>query len=62
VALRRRKEVGIVIGTTVLPLALIGLLMLGGHSTPADPAPTVVKVVPYTPPVPAGTDTREVAA
>jgi hypothetical protein len=57
-----RKEVGIVVGATAGPLALIGLLMLGGHSAPADPAPpAIVKVVPYTP-APAGTDARVVAA
>jgi hypothetical protein len=58
-----RTEAGIVVGATAGPLALIGLLMLGGHSTPADPAPTtVVKVVPYTLPVPAHSDAREVLA
>jgi hypothetical protein len=59
----RRTEFGIVIGATAGPLALIGLLMLGGHSTPADPAPpTVVKVVPYRAPAPAHTDAKEVLA
>jgi hypothetical protein len=33
-----RKEVGIVVGATAGPLALIGVLMLGGHPAP-DPAP-----------------------
>jgi hypothetical protein len=62
-ARRRRKEVGIVIGATAGPLALIGLLMLGGHSAPADPVPpAVVKVVPYPVPTPAHTDAKEVLA
>jgi mannose/fructose/N-acetylgalactosamine-specific phosphotransferase system component IIC len=57
-----RTEFGIVIGATAGPLALIGLLMLGGHHAPDPAPPAVVKVVPYPVPTPAHTETREVLA
>jgi mannose/fructose/N-acetylgalactosamine-specific phosphotransferase system component IIC len=56
-----RIELGIVVGATVGPLALIGLLMLGGHHAPDPAPPAVVKVVPYVP-APAHTDAQEVLA
>jgi hypothetical protein len=57
-----RIELGVVVGATAGPLALIGLLMLGSHHTPDPAPPAVVKVVPYPVPVPAHTGAREVLA
>lgn len=57
-----RTEFGIVIGATAGPLALIGVLMLGGHPAPDPAPPAVVKVVPYPVPAPAHTGVREVLA